>query len=103
MQAFSLRTGVGDSLCDEAPDSGLVVQTPEGVGEVTFNVNGVEVGMGSTVVFRAQADGEMTVATVEGLAVLEVEDEVQPVLAGTRLRVPLDRSLRPFRKLANAP
>ncbi len=103
MQAFLLRTGVGDALCAEAPESGLVVQTPEGVGEVTFNINGVEVGMGSTVVFRAQADGEMTVSTIEGLAVVEVEDDVRPVLAGTRLRVPMDRALRPFRRLANAP
>ncbi|MBZ0303822.1 MAG: hypothetical protein K8J31_29040 [Anaerolineae bacterium] len=103
MQAFTLRTGVGDSQCAEAPESGLVVQTPEGAGEVIFSINGVEVGMGSTVVFRAEADGEMVVSTIEGLAVLEVEDEVQPVLAGTRLRVPLDRTLRPFRRLVNPP
>lgn len=103
MQAFLLRTGLGDAQCADAPESGLVVQTPEGVGEVTFNINGVEVGMGSTVVFRAQADGEMTVSTIEGLAVLEVEDEVQPVPAGTRLRVPMDRALRPFRRLIHRP
>ncbi|MAS32657.1 MAG: hypothetical protein CL610_01545 [Anaerolineaceae bacterium] len=103
MQAFLLRTGIGDSQCDEAPDSGLMVQTPEDVGEVTFNINGVDIAMGSTVVFRAQADGDMTVATIEGLAIAEVDDEVQPVLAGSRLRVPLDPTLRPARKLANPP
>lgn len=103
MQAFTLRTGLGDSQCDEAPASGLMVQTPEGVGEVTFNINGVDVGMGSTVVFRAAAEGEMTVATIEGMAVAEIGDEVQPVLAGTRLRVPMDRNLRPFRRLINPP
>jgi hypothetical protein len=103
MQAFQLRTGVGDSQCDEAPESGLIVQTPEGVGEVTFNINGVDVGMGSTVMFRAQSDGEMTVSTIEGAAVLEIEDQIQPVLAGSRLRVPLDRTLRPYRRLINPP
>ena len=103
MQAFLLRTGVGDSQCEEAPSSGLIVQTPEGAGEVTFNINGVEVGMGSTVMFRARPDGEMIVSTIEGAAVLEVEDEVQPVLAGSRLRVPLDRALRPHRRLINPP
>ena len=49
MQAFYLRTGAGDAQCDEAPESGLLVQTPKGVGEVAFNVNGVDVQMGSTV------------------------------------------------------
>jgi len=103
MQAFQLRTGLGDSRCNEAPESGLIVQTPHGVGEVMFHVNGVEVAMGSTVLFRAQAGGEMTISTLEGLAVVEVEDEVQPVPAGTRLRVPLDSGLRPYRKLVNPP
>jgi hypothetical protein len=103
MQAFLLRTGVGDSQCEEAPESGLIVQTPEGAGEVTFNINGVDVGMGSTVLFRAQPDSEMIVSTIEGAAVLEVEGEVQPVLAGSRLRVPLNRGLLPGRRLANPP
>jgi hypothetical protein len=103
MQAFHLRTGLGDSRCNEAPESGLVVQTPHGAGEVIFHVNGVEVAMGSTVLFRAQAGGEMTISTIEGLAVVEVEDEVRAVLAGTRLRVPLDSGLRPYRQLINPP
>jgi hypothetical protein len=94
MQAFILRTGVGDSLCEEAPESGLLVQTPEGINEVTFNVNGVDVSMGSTVLFRAQAEGDMTVSTLEGSAFVEAEETVLPVLAGSRLRVPLDRRLR---------
>lgn len=103
MQAFVLKTGIGDSMCEEAPESGLLVQTPEGAGEVTFNINGVDVSMGSTVLFRAQAEGEMSVSTIEGSAFIETEDEVQPVLAGTRLRVPLDRALRAIRGRLNPP
>jgi hypothetical protein len=45
----------------------------------------------------------MTVATIEGMAVAEIGDEVQPVLAGTRLRVPMDGNLRPFQRLVNPP
>lgn len=103
MQAFLLRTGLGDAQCDQAPESGLMVQTPEGAGEVTFNINGVDVGMGSTVVFRAQPQGDLTVSTIEGMAVLEVEDEVQPVPAGSRVRVSLDEEMRPARRLENPP
>lgn len=94
MQAFLLRTGLEDAQCDEAPSSGVLVQTPEGVSEVDFNVNGVDVSMGSTVLFRAQADGDMTVSTLEGSAFVASDQDVVPVLAGTRVNVPIDRELR---------
>ena len=48
MQAFYLTTGIGDAACAEAPESGMLVQTPEGVGEVAFSMNGVDVSLGST-------------------------------------------------------
>ena len=59
MQAFYLSTGLGDSQCSEAPDSGMIVQTPDGVGEVAFTVNEVDVQMGSTVLFQAVPDDDM--------------------------------------------
>lgn len=103
MKAFYLRSTIGDSLCDEAPESGLLVQTPEGAGEVTFNINGVDVSMGSTVLFRAQPEGEMTISTLEGSAFLEGEGETVPVLAGTRARVPVDDQLRAERSQLSEP
>ena len=60
MQAFYLTTGIGDAGCNEAPESGVLIQTPEGVSEVTFNINGVDVAMGSTVLFQAQPDAAMS-------------------------------------------
>jgi hypothetical protein len=95
MQAFYLATGLGDSQCAEAPESGLVVQTPDGVGEVAFNVNGVDISMGSTVQFQAQRGGEMNVRTLEGAASLTFDGESQPILAGSEIRLPLDQDLRP--------
>jgi hypothetical protein len=94
MQAFLLRTGIEDAQCAEAPSSGVLVQTPEGVSEVAFNVNGVDVSMGSTVLFRAQAEGDLTISTLEGSAFVESEENVIPILAGTRLNVPIDIQLR---------
>ena len=30
MQAFYFRSGIGDAPCAEAPNSGILIQTPEG-------------------------------------------------------------------------
>lgn len=91
MQAFYLRTGVSDSKCDAAPESGLIVQTPEGVGEITFNVNGVDVQMGSTVLFQGdEADG-MSVSVLEGSALISAVDGQQVIPAGAWARVALRR------------
>lgn len=97
MQAFYLRTGAGDARCDEAPDSGMLVQTPEGAGEVSFTVNGVDVQMGSTVFFQAAEDEGMTISTLEGMAFLTAGDETQVVVPGTWARVPIRGRFLPFR------
>lgn len=95
MQAFTLTTGIGDAACDEAPESGLIVQTPDGVGEITFNVNGVDVAMGSTIIFQAMPDEEMRISAIEGSAVVNIDDEIHTAIAGTRLRIPVGPDGRP--------
>lgn len=97
MQAFYLRTGIGDAPCEGAPQSGLVVQTPQGTGSVVFNINGVDVEMGSTVFFQADAEDGMTVSTLEGAAHVSDTLGSQPILAGTWVRIPLDQNLQPSR------
>ncbi len=99
MQAFYLRTGIGDAPCAEAPSSGLIVQTPQGAQTVAFNVNGVDVQMGSTILFRAEAGAEMTVSALEGAAVMQLGDTLFPVIAGTWARMKMDENLQ----LINAP
>ncbi|MCB9452590.1 MAG: hypothetical protein H6672_14225 [Anaerolineaceae bacterium] len=89
MQAFYLRTGVADSGCDEAPESGLLVQTPDGVDEIAFNINGVDVQMGSTVLFQGNEDEDMSVSVLEGAALISSGDGQQVIPAGTWARVPL--------------
>lgn len=94
MQAFYLKTGIGDAPCAEAPASGLIVQTPEGAQEVAFNVNGVEVSMGSTILFRAKPGEEMTVSALEGSAVMNFDGDLFPIIAGTWARMPMNESLQ---------
>lgn len=97
MQAFRLRTGIGDAPCEGAPQSGLVVQTPQGTGSVVFNINGVDVEMGSTVFFQADVKKGMTVSTLEGAAHVSDALGSQPILAGTWVRIPLDEDFQPSR------
>lgn len=94
MQAFYLRTGIGDAPCAEAPASGIIVQTPEGGQEVAFNVNGVDVNMGSTILFRSMLGEEMTVSALEGSAVMNFEGDLYPVIAGTWARMGYDENGR---------
>jgi hypothetical protein len=91
-----------DALGDESPhdivsgsrvDSGLLVQTPEGVEEISFNINGVDVQMGSTVLFQADADAGMTVSTLEGAAFIAADDGVQLIPPGASSRIRLARTL----------
>lgn len=94
MQAFRLKTGVGDAGCDEAPESGLLVQTPEGADEIAFNVNGVGVSMGSTVLFQADPEAGMSVSTLEGAAFVVAEDGAQPIVPGSWVRIAMNNELQ---------
>jgi hypothetical protein len=92
MQAFYFQTGIGDRPCAEAPDSGILIQTPRGSGKVILNVNDVEIQLGSTVYLQAQPGNMMTVTVVEGQASLRAEGETQFVPAGTFSQVQLDET-----------
>jgi hypothetical protein len=94
LSAFLLRTGINDAPCEEAPESGLLVQTPEGVSEVTFSINGVEVQMGSTVLFKNDSEGAMSVSTLEGLALAGAGAEAQFIVPGTWASVPVGNNGR---------
>jgi hypothetical protein len=94
MQAFYFKSGIGDAPCEEAPDSGILIQTPEGAGQINFTVNDVNIQLGSTVYLQAQAGGEMTVNVVEHQATVSAQGTTRFVPAGSRVRVPLDNQLR---------
>lgn len=96
MQAFYLRTGIGDAQCAEAPQSGMLVQTPEGMGQINFVINEVEVQLGSTVMFQASNTESLEVTALEGSATLKIDEDVYPVVAGTRYGVQLLQDGRRF-------
>jgi hypothetical protein len=90
MQAFYFQSGIGDAPCAEAPDSGILVQTPEGVDEIEFTVNDVKIILGSTAYLQAQPSGDMTTSVVEGEATVEAGGASVVVPEGSYVSVPLD-------------
>jgi len=95
MQAFYLRSGIGDSPCDEAPESGVLIQTPRGVGMVVLTVNGVDILFGSTVFLQAQPDDALYIYLLDGWATATAFDEERIVPVNSYVTVPLDENLTP--------
>jgi predicted outer membrane repeat protein len=78
MQAFYLRTGIGRSECEEAPDT-LVVQGPQEL-LVDINANGADIRLGSTIVLEVFDSSEiMRLTVIDGTAYLypDTEDEIE--------------------------
>jgi uncharacterized protein YgiM (DUF1202 family) len=94
MQAFTFRSGVHDAQCAEAPDSGMVIKTPEGMGKVTLLVNEVDVQVGSTVYFQAQSGGDMAIRVIEGSVGVSAFGTTYDVTTGNETMVPVDENLK---------
>ncbi len=94
LDAFYLKTNDDVATeCAQLPKSGLLIQTPEGVGTIRLYINEVKMDIGSTVFFQAKANGDLTVTTLEGMAVVESENHTEAAAAGSQLTVPLGDDL----------
>lgn len=88
MQAVRITTGIGQLECEAAPQSAVLVQSPRGV-DVAMTMNGAQVTLGSTIHIRAVANEALTLATIEGMAVVTAFGESQTVLPGLQVSLPL--------------
>jgi hypothetical protein len=85
----------------EAPQSGMIIQTPEGAAEVSLNINGVDMLIGSTAYIQAFApdedieEGQLIVNLLEGEATISANDEQVTIPAGEFSTVALDEDLEP--------
>jgi hypothetical protein len=93
MQAFYFRSGIGDAPCAEAPNSGILIQTPEGAGTIELTMNDVNITLGSTAYIQAEPEGQMVFNVIEGEGVVEAEDVERTVPAGSRVTVEIDEDL----------
>ena len=90
MQAFYFRSGISDSACAEAPESGVMIQTPEGAGRITVNVNGIDLNLGSTAYIRTRPENQIGLSLIEGSGIAEVDGFVQYIPSGAWITVPTD-------------
>ena len=95
LQAFYFQSAENDAPCDEAPNSGLLIQTPEGVAEVKLLINEIGIRLGSTAFVQANADDGFTLNLLEGHAQIEVDGVEQAAYPGTQVNVPLDQGGHP--------
>lgn len=95
VQSFYFQSGVGDAPCAEAPESGILIQTPQGAGLVSFRLNDVDISLGSTAYVQAQPDSDLTFSVVEGQAQVTAQGVTEIVPAGNQTRVQLDAEGKP--------
>lgn len=87
-QVSTLQTGVDDALCESAPESGLLIQTPNTDNPVTLAINGVWIHLAATV--HLQAGETMVLSVLDGYAEIENGGAMVYVPAGARIVIPLD-------------
>lgn len=94
MQAFYFQSGIGNNApCAEAPDSGILIRTPEGTAKIQFSINEISIQLGSTAYLQAVPDDVMSIYILEGEAIVTAFDESQTVIAGSWVTVPIDEEL----------
>jgi hypothetical protein len=97
MQAFYLQNGKQQTTCENVPNDGILIQTPEGVAQVQLWINEVKIKLGSTAFIQAQPNKKtMTVTTLEGAAHVEALGVEQVAVAGTTVTVRVDENQKPI-------
>ncbi len=89
MQAFVFKSASGDAPCAEAPQNGILIQSP-GHNRVNLTINGADVTLGSTAFFQAQPGGFMTISVIDGNVTVRANGVQQAIPAGTSTQIPLD-------------
>ncbi len=95
MQAFYFESARADAPCAEAPNSGLLIQTPEGTAEVNMLVNEVDIRLNATAFLQAVPGEDMAINVLEGEATVEVNGVSHTLVAGTSLSVPISEDRTP--------
>lgn len=89
MNAVTVSTRIGSTNCEDAPDSGVLIQSPTG-SNVTMTINGADVVLGSTAfVTTNQETQRMTFAVLEGQGVVSAFGVSQVVVPGMKTGVQL--------------
>jgi hypothetical protein len=93
MQAFYFRSGTDDAPCAEAPNSGLLIQTPEGVASISIWLDEVVIQLDATAFIQAQPDGNLVINVLDGTAQVSAQGDTRTLVSGMQITVPLDENL----------
>ncbi len=94
MQAFYFQTGITDTSCNGAPQDGILIQTPEGTGQINLRANDVDIQLGSTAYLQAQASNQMTISVVEGEGHATADGKTVAIPAGSQVSIPIDENMK---------
>jgi uncharacterized protein YgiM (DUF1202 family) len=97
MQSFLLLSQDTPPQCgSDIPDSGMLVQSPNGVPDaIAFRVNDVEIQLNGTAFLQAQTDDFLSISVLEGDVTVLYSTAEASASAGIRLNIPLDDNLDP--------
>ncbi|MCU0498003.1 MAG: hypothetical protein MUF87_11690 [Anaerolineae bacterium] len=90
LQAFTFSVDDRDGeSCQQLPPSGLLIQTPEGIGEIALLINQVDIRLGSTAFLRAERDQTLHINLLEGSASVTALDQTVIIAPGEAAQIPL--------------
>jgi hypothetical protein len=78
MQSFRLRTGWQEEPCAGAPQSGVLVQTPDSASDVVLVVNGAELRLTGTLLLQTTTEGRTVASLLEGVLTYGEDGLLQP-------------------------
>jgi hypothetical protein len=96
MQAFQFTSGGLDAPCAEAPNSGMLIQTPEGQAAVTISIDEIIIDVSGTAFIQAEADGNLSVNQIDGTSEVTANGSTSIAVEGTTVNVGLDENLTPI-------
>jgi hypothetical protein len=97
MQAFKLISALSDASCANTPDSGILMQTPNGLADkAKTRINGVQVEFNGTIFVQAQADANLRVTVLEGEATVISLGESSTAFANQAVLVGMNNNLEPI-------
>jgi hypothetical protein len=95
MQIVRLETGLTGVQCGDAPSSGILIQTPEGVQRANLTINGVNISLDATVLIQARPNETMTVQALDGTVQVTANEFTRTFRAGQQIEVAMSRDMMP--------
>jgi hypothetical protein len=88
LETFYFYSELGQMVCEQAPEDGIMITMPEGVG-MHFKVNGTELTLSGNASLTAKKGEEMNVTMYSGSGVISANGVEQYFGAGSQVTVPL--------------